>query len=109
MSESQKDVNGNPILPLEELVSEGYLQEVNRRFLHPLGLALTVHTDDSQKYGFIYIQDHRDSLDGMYFADLSDSDSLRKVNNIERLLSKKGAARRIKIGRMIQPIGSKMD
>src|SRR5438445_10887455 len=29
-------------MPIREFVDEGYLQEVNRQFLHPLGLALEV-------------------------------------------------------------------
>lgn len=36
------DVSTQKRLPVREFVDGGYLQEVNRKFLHPLGLALEV-------------------------------------------------------------------
>ena len=48
----------------QELIDLGILQEANRRFFHPLGLALEI--DSVNK---ISIQDHRDDPEGMIFAD----------------------------------------
>jgi hypothetical protein len=52
-----------------EFADDGYLQEVNRRFFHPLGLALEVntHEDGSKTLGGIW--DYRESPTGVYFAD----------------------------------------
>ena len=43
-------------ISLEEFKNAGYLREVNRRFFHPLGMALTVIYDEQSKsveFGFI--------------------------------------------------------
>lgn len=37
---------GMPLMDIAEFVRDGYLHEVNRRFLHPLGLALEVTHED---------------------------------------------------------------
>lgn len=42
----------------------GILQEVNRRFFHPLGLAAQVHED-----GSLRVQDHREHPEGVIYAD----------------------------------------
>lgn len=47
----------------QEFRSAGYLQEVNRQFLHPHGLSLAVDDD-----GVISILDDRDDLEGVYFV-----------------------------------------
>ena len=38
-------------IDVNEFIEEGYLQELNRRFLHPLGLALTVAADADDETG----------------------------------------------------------
>lgn len=46
----------------------GLLQEVNRRFLHPCGLALevTIEPDGTEKFGRLW--DYRDDPEGMLFG-----------------------------------------
>jgi hypothetical protein len=47
----------------------GYLQEVNRRVLHPLGLAMFVDVDEAtgeERLGGI--QDHRGDPEGVYYG-----------------------------------------
>lgn len=46
----------------------GLLQEINRRFLHPMGLALEVETDDTgEVVGFGEVWDYREDPEGMLF------------------------------------------
>ena len=52
-----------PLLP--ELVELGVVHELNRQFLHPLGLAL--QHDGGHLTGF---QDHRDDPEGMTFVEV---------------------------------------
>jgi hypothetical protein len=52
-------------LSTDELRDGGYLQEVNRCFLHPLGLAMEV----ALPAGELRIQDHRGDPEGVIFAD----------------------------------------
>jgi hypothetical protein len=47
----------------------GLLQEVNRLFLHPRGLALEVVVDDDGTERFGGVWDYRDDPEGMGFAD----------------------------------------
>lgn len=52
-------------LSAEEIRSLGILQEVNRLFFHPLGLAAQVNMED----GSLLIQDHREDPEGVYYAE----------------------------------------
>lgn len=62
------EINNVKYISIKEFVEAGYLQEVNRRFLHPLGLALEVmeFEDGSCELGGVW--DHRDDPEGMMFA-----------------------------------------
>lgn len=75
-----------PYLTARELQEEGYLMEVNRRFFHPLGLALAVDpdvdNDDQGRMGDVRVWDLRDDPEGMLFADLSDDDAIRKSSAV---------------------------
>jgi hypothetical protein len=60
-------------MPLEEFVQKGYLQEANRRFFHPLGLALAVSVDDdTNTMALSHIVDNRDDPTGVIFSETSD-------------------------------------
>jgi hypothetical protein len=54
-------------MDIKEFRELGFLQEVNRHFFHPLGLALEVITeeDGSEKLGGIW--DYREDPEGIYF------------------------------------------
>lgn len=62
----------------------GLLHEVNRRILHPLGLALEVLVEDnnSKTTTFGKVHDYRDDPEGMRFQEL-DQDSIDKVKAME--------------------------
>jgi hypothetical protein len=76
---TEKSVNSNGIsyLDIKEFREKGYLQELNRRFLHPLGLALEVVRDeDTGEETLGGIWDCRDEDEGIYY-DLKNSDEER--------------------------------
>lgn len=58
-----------PELTLKEFIDAGFLQEVNRQFFHPLGLALSVviHDDGSMEFGPVW--DYRDDPEGLVFSE----------------------------------------
>jgi hypothetical protein len=66
-------------IDIKEFRENGYLQELNRRFLHPLGLALEIIQDEdgTEKLGGIW--DYRNDEEGIYY-DLANSDEER-INN----------------------------
>lgn len=65
-------------IDIKKFREAGYLQEVNRRFLHPLGLALEVVVEDdgSERLGGVW--DFRDDPEGIYFAE-PDPEKARRV------------------------------
>lgn len=58
------DVKKMSVAEFREL---GYLQELNRRFLHPLGLALEVVTEEDGSEHFGEVWDARDDPEGFLF------------------------------------------
>ena len=52
-------------LDAKTLREDGYLQEVNRMFFHPLGLAAEVNLET----GEIKIQDHRNDPEGVIYSE----------------------------------------
>ena len=63
--EKQEEIKRMDIKEFRQL---GFLQEVIRRFLHPLGLALEVviKEDGSEELGGVW--DNRDDKEGMFFG-----------------------------------------
>jgi hypothetical protein len=89
-------------MEVHEFVAVGYLQEVNRRFLHPLGLALEVEvTDDGMRLSGVW--DCRDDPEGIYFEGASPTRG-PKAARIDELLSERADARLAKLGFLIQPV-----
>lgn len=84
-------------IPPDELVDEGYLQEVNRQFFHPLGLALSVNDK-----GDINVLDNRDTKEGMHFKE-GVMDFIKYVN-VRSLQELRGNIRQEKLGYRIQPV-----
>jgi hypothetical protein len=85
----------------EELRRQGYLQEVNRRFFHPLGLALELRVEHGRAVAVSGIWDYRDDPEGIVFGAV-DAD---KVANIDRLLQEREEPRRQALGFFIQHVG----
>ena len=75
---------------LNEFQKEGYLQEVNRLFFHPLGLALeVVVNNDGEIESLGGIWDYRADPEGMLFPDLTDHATAYKAKHIKKLQKKK--------------------
>lgn len=64
-------------IDIKEFREKGYLQELNRRFLHPLGMALEVIVDDNGEEKLGGIWDYRKGDEGIYY-DIKNSDEDRK-------------------------------
>lgn len=63
-------------LDTEEFRDIGYLQEANRLFFHPLGLALELDMDD----GTLKVWDYREDDEGIYFAeDVLDPEKAKNI------------------------------
>lgn len=71
-------------IDLNEFKEEGFLQEVNRLFFHPLGLALEVIVDEDgnvERLGGVW--DYRDDPEGIFFANNSlSSDKIECVRKL---------------------------
>lgn len=63
---NKKDIK---YMNIEEFLDEGYLQEVNRRFFHPLGLALEVDYNIDGKAFLSGIWDCRDDKEGIVYSE----------------------------------------
>jgi hypothetical protein len=74
------------IMSIEEFIDEGFLQEANRKFFHPLGLALSVkYNDDDGTWSLHEIWDYRDDPEGMFFGDdILDKKKIRKVEELRK-------------------------
>lgn len=57
------------LMSLDELIHKGYLQEANRQFFHPLGLALTVVDPEDGRPATLCVQDARDDPEGFIFSE----------------------------------------
>lgn len=95
--------------PSTFLVDSGLLFEINRRILHPLGLALSVDVPDNgtaleQDFGVIQIVDMREDPEGVCFEDATYLEGKAKLKTFleksqfqERLMS-----RRTRLGYVVQ-------
>lgn len=86
----------------KEFQEFGYLQEVNRQFLHPLGMALEVIVD--QETGDVSlggIWDYRDDPEGIAFAD-GEIDPI-KAARVQVQWHEKEQVRVKNLGYIIQP------
>lgn len=80
----------------------GYLQEVNRRFLHPLGLALEViQGDDGEELGGVW--DSREDLEGIAFEGLG-AEEAAKAAYVTHQEEHRRMDRESALGYWVQPI-----
>lgn len=91
-----------PTISPADLLDGGYVQEANRQFFHPLGLALAVDRDT----GTIEIWDDRDDPEGWFFAEpeLNNDDAIAKANLVANELGARSAERIAVCGAVIQGI-----
>lgn len=92
-------------MSVKQFRDEGFLQELNRQFLHPLGLAIEVVIDDENKMTFGEVWDYRDDPEGLMYSEGDiDSEFRRKVNNVKGLADEKAQTRQAKLGWVVQPV-----
>lgn len=87
-------------IDIREFREFGFLQELNRQFLHPLGLALEVQKNDDGSEQLGGVLDYRDDPEGMIFGDEFDQE---KISRVGKLLAEKSITRRAKLGYVVQP------
>ena len=86
-------------IDLCEFRSEGYLQEANRQFFHPLGLALEMDAKDGVPY-LSSVWDYRDDPEGLVFADKTIDPE--KIANVQKQYDSKVEKRKEVFGAVIQ-------
>lgn len=90
-------------MDIKEFRDFGYLQEVNRRFFHPLGLALEVRVNDETKQETLGgIWDYRDDPEGIIFMGKELDGAKAVAVKSEEL--KREEARMTLMGSSIQPL-----
>jgi molecular chaperone GrpE len=101
-------------IEIKDFRESGYLQEANRRFFHPLGLALEVSIDEEGKESISGVWDYRDDKEGIHY-DIQNSDVERKErflknkNFIDSQLKERGDLRKSELGFKIEPIDGSPD
>ena len=76
-------------MDINEFFKKGFLQEANRLFFHPLGLALSVDVDEEtgRAVGFGPIWDYREDPEGIAF--IEGQISRNKVRTVKKLKKSK--------------------
>ena len=97
------DVN---YMDIGEFVEAGYLQEVNRGFFHPHGLALEAERDEETgEWRLSGVWDYRDDPEGVLFADTSGEQFRSKAQHVYDELVRHSEVREGMFGQVIQPLG----
>ena len=93
-------------IPIKEFRKLGFIQEINRRLLHPCGLALEVIVDKKTGDEILGgVWDYRDDPEGMYYQE--DVLSRAKAQTVIDLFNSKLTHRREEFGHIIQPVPEK--
>ncbi len=96
-------------IDIKEFREKGYLQELNRRFLHPLGLALEVIVNDDGTEQLSGIWDFREDKEEIYY-NIANSEIERKTkfqinkNFVDNELKTRCEIRKQALGFDIEPI-----
>jgi len=92
-------------IDIAEFTRLGYLQELNRQFLHPLGMALEVVVEDDGTERLGGVWDYRDDPDGMAYGEVDSG----KVAMVEAILREKLPKRMARMGFVVQPPSAVVD
>ena len=104
-----------PLLDSVALADQGYVQEANRRFFHPLGLHMAVQivTDDPDSPFQIRVMDCRNVIAGVVYAPAEDacesSVRSRREKAIDRQWTRRAAVRRHRTGIVRQPVNAPLN
>jgi len=89
------------LISARELLTSGYVQEANRLFFHPLGLALAVR-QEGDHYSFEGVWDARDDPEGFVFGEGVDE---AKAYAVGRQWDRRARVRQAALGFLTQPVG----
>ncbi len=87
-------------MSVKEFRELGFLQEVNRQFLHPLGLALEVIIEEGGSVRFGEVWDNSDDPGGITFLNISHDKSL----SVQDWKGERKEIREDMLGFYIQPV-----
>lgn len=91
-------------ISVAEFRAQGYLQELNRRFLHPLGLAMVVETIETFEV-VRGVRDDRADPEGIIFAEGTISPAERaRAGRITTEWTERATARLAALDYVVQPI-----
>ena len=93
----------------KEFYEKGYLQEVNRRFLHSVGLSLTVEENKDGEWQYLGILDYRDEERplSMLFHEMNEDEiqeALAFESSVNQEIVKRADSRIDILGGIIEPI-----
>lgn len=96
-------------MDISDFIDQGYLQEANRQFFHPLGLALVVACDDEDptKWWIHGVWDNREDPEGIAFAE-----GVISPEKAERILEQqevRGDLREKHLGYVVQEVPSSQE
>lgn len=91
-------------MDIKEFQEAGYLQEANRQFFHPLGLALEVTEEETGKVYLSGVWDYRDDPEGMMFGEGHGADP-GKAQRVMREWYEHAVYRQQNFGWVVQPAG----
>lgn len=97
MSEDIKTID------IKEFRELGYLQEINRQFLHPLGMALSIRIDEDGTEHLDSIWDSREDPEGFRFE--NPSPNVEKALRVIAAWDEKASYRLTNLGYIVQPFG----
>jgi len=94
-------------IDIKEFREKGFLQEANRMFFHPLGLALEIEISDDGTESLGGVWDYRHDPEGMLFSEdaISSDDANNKKRNVDRERANHSENRVNSFGFIIQPVG----
>ncbi len=99
-TENETEVESINLMNLNSFRDEGYLQEANRLFFHPLGLALVIMDGKDGVPITLEVWDFRHDPEGVYFGEgMIDADDIKTIEAERRALSK---SRSHKLGFKVQ-------
>ncbi len=96
-------------MDVKEFRELGLIQEINRKILHPIGMALEVTIDENGEESLTGVWDYRDDKEGIIY-DLKNSDRKRieefitKRNKVYDMTDRKKIHRYEKYGFVVEPI-----
>lgn len=93
-------------MDIREFVDQGYLQELNRCFLHPLGLALEVEESDDGEFNISGVWDYRHDPEGIVYVGLDEESATIKANRVKTIMRARNGDREAMFGFDIQPVDS---